>query len=263
MPTWPLWAQQDSSSKPDAGKAPVPVNVRNFVRAETDLYFGKAAKDGAFGKLQHRREPTEFAKQDVVRMNRDTLYSNGVFDLDAAPLTVTLPDPRKRFMSMQVLSQDQCTTEVVYAPGHFTYTRDQIGTRYVFLVIRTLVDPQQPADVKTANAIQDAIRVEQASIGSFSMPNWDTVSQAKARQALITLGLLGGTTAMFGRKDEVDPVSFLIGAAGGWGGNPPSAAVYNGVFPNKKDGKTAHRLTVKNVPVDGFWSKRASSRRML
>jgi hypothetical protein len=59
---------------------------------------------------------------------------------------------------------------------------------------------------------------------------------------------------MCGRKDEVDPVSFLIGSAGGWGGNPPSAAVYVSVFPKDNDGNKAHRLTVKDVPVDGFWS---------
>jgi hypothetical protein len=61
--------------------------------------------------------------QDVVRMNRDTLYSSGVFDLDAAPLTVTLPDSGRRFMSMQIISQDHYTTDVVYAPGRFTYDR--------------------------------------------------------------------------------------------------------------------------------------------
>ena len=254
MAAWPLRAQPDASGKRVAGEATVPVNVSNFARAETDLYFSKAVKDGAFGKLRHRRQPAEIDKQDVVRMNRDTLYSNGVFDLDAAPLTVTLPEAGKRFMSMQVVSQDQYTTEVVYAPGTFTYTRDKVGTRYVYLIIRTLADPQQPADVKAANALQDAIRVEQAGAGNFSVPRWDTVSHDKARQALIALGSLGGTATMFGRKDEVDPVSFLIGAAGGWGGNPPTAAVYNGVFPEENDGRTAHGLTVSDVPVDGFWS---------
>jgi para-nitrobenzyl esterase len=62
-------------------------------------------------------------RQDVVRMNRDTLYSSGVFDLDAGVLTITLPDAGKRFMSMKVVSQDHYTTEVVYGPGIFTYTR--------------------------------------------------------------------------------------------------------------------------------------------
>ena len=233
---------------------PVPVNVSNFVRAETDMYFTKAVQDNAFGKLRHRREPTLIDKQDVVRMNRDTLYSNGLYDLDASPITVTLPDAGPRYMALQVVSQDHYTTEVVYAPGTFTYTREKVGTRYVFLIIRTLADPQNPADVKAANALQDAIKVEQASVGNFEVPEWDPVTQKAAREALLTLGSLGGTTKMFGRKEDVDPVSFLIGSAGGWGGNPPGAAIYIPVFPKASDGATAHRLKVKDVPVDGFWS---------
>src|SRR5689334_11129831 len=50
-----------------------PVTAHNFVRAETDLYFRKAAlDDGAFGKLRHRRTMASIDRQDVVRMNRDT-----------------------------------------------------------------------------------------------------------------------------------------------------------------------------------------------
>jgi hypothetical protein len=30
--------------------------------------------------------------------------------------------------------------------------------------------------------------------------------------------------------------------------------VYVSVYPTKNDGQTAHQLTVKDVPVDGFWS---------
>ena len=33
----------------------VPVTAFNFVRAETDLYFAKTVKNGAFGRLTHRR----------------------------------------------------------------------------------------------------------------------------------------------------------------------------------------------------------------
>jgi para-nitrobenzyl esterase len=237
-----------------ASADPQPVNVSNFVRAETDMYMTKTVNDDGFGKLRHRREPTPIDKQDVVRMNRDTLYSNGVFDLDAAPITITLPDSGKRYMALQVISQDHYTTEVVYAPGTFTYTKEKVGTRYVFLIIRTLADPQNPADVKAANALQDAIKVEQASLGKFEVPSWDPVTQKTAREALLTLASLGGMTKMFGRKEDVDPVSFLLGSAGGWGGNPPQAAIYLPVFPKAGDGTTAHLLKVKDVPVDGFWS---------
>ena len=80
--------------------AAVPVTADNFTRAETDMYFGMFAKRGAFGKFYHLRElPLEGTG---VRPNRDTLYSQAVFDLDARPVTITLPDAGKRFMSMMV-----------------------------------------------------------------------------------------------------------------------------------------------------------------
>jgi hypothetical protein len=59
---------------------------------------------------------------------------------------------------------------------------------------------------------------------------------------------------MFGPKDKVDPVQHLMGTAAGWGGNPSSDALYQGVIPPQNDGNTIYRLTVKDVPVDGFWS---------
>ena len=39
-----------------------------------------------------------------------------------------------------------------------------------------------------------------------------------------------------------------------WGGNPDKDAIYVNVTPSQNDGKTVYRLTVKDVPVDGFWS---------
>ncbi|MBB3146698.1 hypothetical protein FHS21_003114 [Phyllobacterium trifolii] len=88
------------------------------------------------------------------------------------------------------------------------------------------------------------------------MPDWDPVSQGKVRDALNALAPLRGDDkgAMFGTRAEVDPVAHLIGTAIGWGGNPDYAAVYKSFYPKDNDGKTVHKLTVKDVPVDGFWS---------
>ena len=63
------------------------VTVDNFVRAETDMTLDRYVKQGAFGKFLHIRNPTPIDKQDVIRMNRDTLYSAGVFDL-TEPVTI-------------------------------------------------------------------------------------------------------------------------------------------------------------------------------
>jgi hypothetical protein len=235
----------------------VPVTVDNFVRAESDLYFGGAIKDaGGIGKFFHNRKPTPIDNQTVIRMNRDTLYSGAVFDLDAGPVTVTLPDAGKRFMSMQVINEDEYTPMVVYGAGAYTLTEDKIGTRYVVTAIRTLADPNDAKDIQEANSLQDAIKVEQpGGPGVFEVPNWDQASQKKVRDALLVLGsTLPNFTGAFGTKEEVDPVRHLIGAAAAWGGNPVKDAIYLNVTPPKNDGKTIYKLDVKDVPVDGFWS---------
>jgi hypothetical protein len=59
---------------------------------------------------------------------------------------------------------------------------------------------------------------------------------------------------MFGTKDQVDPIRHLIGSSSLWGGNPEKDAVYLNFTPAKNDGKTVHKLILKDVPVDGFWS---------
>src|SRR5207245_7744007 len=88
--------------------SPVPVTPDNFNRAESDMYFGVVAKEeGGFGKVEHHREVMSIDKQTVIRANRDTLYSAAVFDLDAGPVTITMPDAGKRFMSMLLVDEDQ------------------------------------------------------------------------------------------------------------------------------------------------------------
>src|SRR5262245_17650896 len=95
-----------------AGNA-IPVTPDNFRRAETDMYFGLFARRGALGDFIHARDlPLEGTG---VRPNRDTLYSEAVFDLDAGPVTITLPNAGKRFRSMMAIDQDHYVKEVVYS----------------------------------------------------------------------------------------------------------------------------------------------------
>jgi uncharacterized protein DUF1254 len=131
----------------------IPVTADNFVRAESDLYFGGVVKDGGLGKFFHNREPTPIDHQTVVRMNRDTLYSGALFDLDAGPVTITLPDPGERFMSMQVIDGDHYTQDVIYRPADHTLTRGGVGTRHVVAPVRILVDPSDPKDVAAVRSL--------------------------------------------------------------------------------------------------------------
>lgn len=232
----------------------IPVTADNFNRAETDMYFAGAAKRGALGKFFHYRElPVE---SPVVRPNRDTLYSEAVFDLDAGPVRITLPKAGNRFMSMMVVNQDHYVYEVDYTPGNYNFTRSEVGTRYVFMALRILVDPADPKDMKEAHALQDAVIVRQKTTGRFEVPNWDPVSQKKVRDSLLALNSgLPDLRRAFGARFQVDQVRHLIGTAAAWGGNPDKDAIYLNVTPARNDGKAVYRLNVPaKVPVNAFWS---------
>lgn len=227
------------------------VTLDTFVRAETDTYLAKTAT--GTGVFDHFRDPVGIDDQTVIRMNRDTLYSSAVFDL-TTPATITLPDPGDRFMSMLVIDQDHYVTAVNYEPGDYAFTQEDVGTRYMFVMIRTFVDPNDPADLAKAHALQDAITVTQEDPGTLDLPAWDQESLSAIRSLLNQLTPFQGTAVAFGTRDEVDPVAHLIGTAAGWGANPPSAAVYVFGQVPQNDGATPYTLTVSDVPVDGFWS---------
>ncbi|TCM22442.1 uncharacterized protein DUF1254 [Novosphingobium sp. PhB165] len=232
-----------------------PVTVENFARAETDNYLAINEKQAGIGKLKHNREPADIDNQTVIRLNRDTLYSFGVFDLQAAPVTITLPDTGQRFMSMQIINEDHFAPFVFYGHEPRTLTQENVGTRYVMVAIRTLADPNDPDDLAEVHKLQDAIQVSQASPGKLELPDWDPASLKEIRESLLVLAShADGFVHAFGPKGEVDPVKHLIGTAAGWGGNPDKDATYLGKNVPNNDGKAAYTVTVRDVPVDAFWS---------
>src|SRR5580704_8559932 len=111
--------------------ASVPATVDNFARAETDNYLATNSKEAGIGRLSHRREPASIDNQTVIRLNRDTLYSFGVFDLAAGSVTITLPDAGKRFMSLQIINEDHYVPSVFYDHASHTLTQENVGTRYM------------------------------------------------------------------------------------------------------------------------------------
>lgn len=209
----------------------------------------------AFGKFLHIRQPTPIDQQKVIRMNRDTIYSIGVFDL-SEPVTIVMPDNEGRFQSLQAINQDRYTLSVDYGKGETSFSKLDVGTRYLCILIRTFVDANDPADIKAANELQDRIEVQQKAPGVFEVPQWDKDSLVEIRNAINILAQTRSSAkGMFGNSNDIDPISHLLGTAYGWGGNPDKDAVYVNVVPEKNDGKTPYVLTVSNtIPVDGFAS---------
>ena len=233
---------------------PVIVNADNFVRAETATQFDTSLKmtKGAVNEFFHFRKPAPIDQQNVIRMNRDTLYSGAIVDISKGA-KLTVPDAGDRYLSIMVINEDHYVNKVIHKPGVHQLTVNEFGTPYVGLAVRTLVDASDPEDIRKANALQDQIRIEAASARPYTHPAYDKESYKTTYDALLVLGRgMPDARATFGSKEEVDPVRHLLGTAWGWGGLPQEEAYYLNVEPNLPVG--AYQLTFSDVPVDAFWS---------
>jgi len=231
----------------------IAVNVDNFVRAETDRMFAALQADaGGVNRLNHNRTPTPIEHQPVIRMNRDTLYSFVVVDLSSGA-TFTIPESGDRYVSVMVVNQDHYVNRVLHEPGEHALTVDELGTRWVGVAVRILVDPADADDVAAVNALQDRFAIDAASSTPFELPDYDPAGLDATRKALLELARgMDAFDRAFGAQRDVDPIRHLIGTAAGWGGLPDREAAYVGVDPKLPVGE--YELTVRDVPVDGFWS---------
>jgi len=171
-----------------------------------------------------------------------------------SPVTFTLPEPAGRYQSLMSVSQDH-SIDAFYGPGSYSLSSESVGTRYATAAIRTFMDPSDKSDLAEAHILQDKIKVDQQNTGSLDLPTWDDTQVADVRNRIAEVGALAADSSkMFGRKDQLDPVYWTLGAAMGWGGLPAEAALYGITFPSDNDGTTPYTLTVGDVPVDAFWS---------
>jgi len=232
---------------------PIAVSVDNFARAESDRMFASFVSDaGGVNRLLHHRAPAQVDHQPVIRMNRDTLYSEAIVDISEGA-TLTVPDGSERYISVMVVDQDHYINRVFHDPGRYALTTDEFETPWVAVAARMLVDPADEADVAAVNALQDRMAIEAASATPFEIPDYDTASFDRTRSAILELARgLSKFDHAFGARSEVDPVRHLLGTAAGWGGLPDREARYVGVEPRLPVGE--YSLTVRDVPVDGFWS---------
>jgi hypothetical protein len=230
------------------------ITIDNFVRAATDVEFGKAvATTGGVNRFFHLREPTPIDAQTVIRMNRDTLYSTAIVDISEGA-TLTLPDTGERYMSTMIVNADHYINKVFLGGGTYKLDMDSFDTPYVMVSVRTLVDAADPDDVAEVNALQDQFVIEAASSKPFEMPDYDEETfEAVLNAAKALARFVPNAADMFGPREAVEPVRHFLGTAFGWGGLPEEQAYYLNVEPGLDVGE--YRIEVPaEVPVDAFWS---------
>jgi len=239
-----------------------PVTKANYAAAETEVIFAeyvrkiaKGSCSNGMGTFLHLKEAMDPTDRTILRPNFDTLYSFALLDLES-PATVVLP-VIDRFQILEVIDEEHWIPLIADQPGRYTLTKDSVGSRYAYVLVRTQVNMQDPADLVAAGAIQDQIGLEQAESGEFISRNQFDMDEIMAQRAEYQKRMQpeGVTSEMaFGRKGELSPEMRDFGVANGWGGLPKQGAVYP--FPTMVDSTEPQILVLKDVPNDprAFWS---------
>ena len=151
------------------------VTPETFIRAETDRQFGNVVKmAGGVNRLFHFRSVTPLDKQNVVRMNRDTLYSMGVVDTSKGA-TITVPElPKNRYASVYLVDNDHYCPLVIYTSGTHELPKD---TQYLGVGVRIQVfNPQDADEVALVNKLQDQFVIGAGSTDPLPEFKWDLQS---------------------------------------------------------------------------------------
>lgn len=243
-----------TAANADAKK--VDVNLSNIRTVETHQQFAKNQKiAGGINKWQHVRQPVAIDKQTTIAMNLDTLYSFAVVDL-AKEVTVTMPEAKGRYMSLQIITEDHYSPFVFEKPGTYKLTEKNVGTRYAFLAVRTFVNPHVPKDVDAVHALQDSIKLVTGSSIPFEIPDYDMNRYHELFGDIQKLiGFWNGDTrGAMGKKGEVDELLHTVATIAGWGLQPPENAMYQVVNIGLESDKKYIITVPSDVPVKHFWS---------
>ena len=183
--------------------------------------------------------PSEPSKQFVVRMNRDTPYSVGVFDVSSGEVYVTVPET-DQYVTVQIVDENHETQRMIYGSGRHKITAK---TTHAFVIVRAL-----------EGEIRENLVVEAGSATPFQVKKWDMKSFKEVDERG-NLDFSDGydQSKAFGNKEsgQTDYMNY-VGAAGGWGG----AMVEDNIYQTSQylDANGKYEVTFKNPEAVYFWS---------
>jgi len=203
----------------------VHVSKENYVVAETDWYFSEQQARGPVNTFTHN-PPVSIENQDIIRSNRDVMYSIAVVDITEGA-TLTVPE-REAFQIIHVMDEKHLTHRVISAGESVTITPDDLtGGTHVYLLARTKITD----DMEESLAAQRAMKIEAASATPYPSKGFDEDEVVALRNSL-TAEFVAGEVKIIEHESfmptlaDADPTSYLYAAAVGWGGLPSHTAQY-------------------------------------
>ena len=229
------------------------VTPETYIRAETDRQFGIVVKmAGGVNRLFHFRRPTPLDQQNIVRMNRDTLYSMCVVDTSKGA-TISVPViPADRYASVYLVDNDHYCPFVIYGSGKHELPKD---TRHLGVGVRIQVfDPRDADEVALVNKLQDQFVISAGSADPLPAFEWDLASLKELTvQYEKDSAQYGSWKGMMGPRGKVDEKTRHIAAAAAWGLFPEWDATYLN-YSGGHDHRVCHKATYEVPENDAFWS---------
>lgn len=236
------------------------VTDQNYALAETQVIFtdyvnriAKKTNTNGVGAFMHVKDPLDPKDRTVMRINFDTQYSFIVLDLTEDAI-LTMPETNGRYQSAWFITEEHYNPMAITEPGEYTISKEQAGSKYIMILLRTQVNMKDPIDLAIVSKLQDQLKVTQKNRGSYTASHqWDMSDILAMRKKYQELAILKGIKSemMFGKKGEVSLENHNCGTASGWGGLTKERAVYPNYIPTNTNPAT---LTLKDVPVNAFWS---------
>ena len=117
-------SKSEENSSPASEQASlIPVTIENYNHAEAARNFNNWVKLGGDNILLHLKELSPVGPNaPTIRMNRDTLYSVGVFK-NTGEITITLPES-EQFQSVMVIDDQSFNPPVVNGVGTYPIKSD-------------------------------------------------------------------------------------------------------------------------------------------
>lgn len=237
-----------------------PITAENYGLAESQVIFtsyvekiATATNTSGLGVFMHNKKGADPKDRTVMRINFDTLYSFAILDL-TEDATLIMPDTNGRYQTAWIISEEHYNPFAFNSAGTYTLTQENVGTRYVMVGIRTQANTADPEDVAQANSLQEQLVLKQADYGNYvASDQWEMSEMLamRAKYEKLVKEKSIPVDVMFGKKGEIPLENHNCGTAVGWGGFTPEEAVYLFKYPSSN---AAHSLTLKDVPVNAFWS---------
>lgn len=230
------------------------VTPDTFIRAETDNMYAAMIENAAgTNKFYHFRQPTPLDNQTVIRMNRDVLYSGGVFDAEDG-ITINFPQlPDDRYASVYIIDNDHYVVDIIHEPGTHTVKGE---TRFLYVIIRVqLKDSTSKEDIALVNSLQDQFKVTSKTGGEFPGFQWDRKSLDALRSEYEEGSKKFDSWAgMMGKRGEVNEETRHFAAAAAWGLLPEQEATYLNYQPASASADKCYSARYHVPENKGFWS---------